>query len=572
MERGGLQRILLIAAVFFGVYFIFNKGCGKGNDKAAQLIFDGFDRVELPAGTPPSTDVCAIETPAFRAEVAAQGGGLSSYTLKGPKYVEGKGPIDLAYRTTTDAKGGRFFEYAPLRAYFRNDKSQGQVPGDLVVFTVQKVGQGCELRHTRPDGFEVVRTLQPGARPYEIDVTTTVKNLGKDRQKHAYSTGLFALQLKSEEGGIFSRPSPNGTFTVACSENGKAERRDPGAAVKSWLVKSGNVDFATISSNYLGQALVPEAGQGARCAVIGDERRDVAGGDVTQTLFRAYVAYPDRELGPGEAATYKQIAYLGPKDRDVLAAAAGGRHLDQLIDLGTFAIIAKLLVKYLGWLHGLMGSWGVAIILLTVTVRLLLMPLTIPQIRSSLAMRRLKPELDAINAKFADDPQAKMLATTQLYKKNNVQPLIGCLPALLQMPVWFALYTSLQTAMELYHEKFALWSDLSAADPRYILPLVLGATMFVQQKVTPMQMDPAQQKMMLYFMPAMFTVFMLFLPAGLGVYMLTNSLLGIVQTIAVERYYQSVEGGGGGGGAITVKVTPTGKEPRPARELARKDG
>lgn len=125
--------------------------------------------------------------------------------------------------------------------------------------------------------------------------------------------------------------------------------------------------------------------------------------------------------------------------------------------------------------------------------------------------------------------------------------------------------------MELYHEKFALWHDLSAADPRYILPLVLGATMFVQQKVTPMQMDPAQQKMMLYFMPAMFTVFMLFLPAGLGVYMLTNSLLGIFQTVAVERYYQSVEGGGGGGGTVTVKVTPTGKEPRPARELARKD-
>lgn len=158
-----------------------------------------------------------------------------------------------------------------------------------------------------------------------------------------------------------------------------------------------------------------------------------------------------------------------------------------MIDLGTFAVIAKLLVRYLGFLHGIMGSWGIAIILLTVTVCLLLMPLTIPQIRSSLAMRRLKPELDAINAKFADD--AKMLATTQLYKKNNVQPLLGCLPALLQMPVWFALYTSLQTAMELYHEKFALWHDLSAADPRYILPLVLGATMFVQQKVTPMQMD-----------------------------------------------------------------------------------
>jgi len=567
MERGGLQRILLIAAVFFGVFFIF-KSCNKGNEKAAQLIFDGFDRLDLPADTPPS-GVCAIDTTTFRAEVSPVGGGLSSYTLKGAKYVEDKGPIDLAFRTTTDAKGGHFYDYAPLRAYFRNDKSQGQVPADLVAFSVQKVGAGCELRHTRPDGFEIVRTIQPSSRPYELEVATTVKNLGPTKQKHAFSTALYALQLKAEEGGIFSRPSPNGTFTVGCSEAGKVERRDHSAATKSWLLKSGNVDWVGISSNYLGQSLVPEAGQGARCAVIGQERPDT--GEPTQTLFRAYIAYPDRELAPNESVTYRQVAYLGPKDRDLLAAAAGGRHLDQMIDLGTFAVIAKLLVRYLGFLHGIMGSWGIAIILLTVTVRLLLMPLTIPQIRSSLAMRRLKPELDAINAKFADDAQAKMLATTQLYKKNNVQPLLGCLPALLQMPVWFALYTSLQTAMELYHEKFALWHDLSAADPRYILPLVLGATMFVQQKVTPMQMDPAQQKMMLYFMPAMFTVFMLFLPAGLGVYMLTNSLLGILQTVAVERYYQSVEGGGGGGGTVTVKVTPTGKEPRPARELARKD-
>ncbi|MBL8721610.1 MAG: membrane protein insertase YidC [Myxococcales bacterium] len=569
MERGGLQRILLIAAVFFGVFFIF-KSCNKGNDKAAQLIFETYDRLDLPAGSPPS-EACAIDTPAFRAEIAPSGGGLSSYTLKGPKYVEGNGPIDLAFRTTSDGKGGRFYDYAPLRTYFRNDKSQGQVPGDLVTFSVKKSGAGCELRHVRADGVEIVRTIQPSARPYELEVATTVKNLGSAKQKHAFSTALYALQLKSEEGGIFSRPSPNGTFTVGCSESGKVERRDHSAATKNWLLKSGNVDWAAISSNYLGQALVPEAGQGARCAILGEERREAAGAEPTQTLFRAYVAYPDRELSPNESVTYRQIAYLGPKDRDLLAAASGGRHLDQMIDLGTFAVIAKLLVRYLGFLHGIMGSWGIAIILLTVTVRLLLMPLTIPQIRSSLAMRRLKPELDAINAKFADDAQAKMLATTQLYKKNNVQPLLGCLPALLQMPVWFALYTSLQTAMELYHEKFALWHDLSAADPRYILPLVLGATMFVQQKVTPMQMDPAQQKMMLYFMPAMFTVFMLFLPAGLGVYMLTNSLLGILQTVAVERYYQSVEGGGGGGGTVTVKVTPTGKEPRPARELARKD-
>ncbi len=563
MERSGLQRILLMAALFFGVFFIFKNCTGKGDKAAVELVKDYTERLPLPAGTDPGAP-CAIDTPQFRAEVAASGGGLSLFQLKGPKYTENGAPIDLAQRTTQDHQKNRFYDYAPLRAFFRTDPSQGQVPGDVVSFSLTKVGAGCELRHVTPGVVELVRTISPGPRPYELEVVTTVKNLAKDRKRHAFSTALFALQFKSEEGGMFSRPSPNGTFTAACVEAGKAERRDRSNATKEWLIKGNNVDFAGISSNYIGQALVPDAGSGARCALLGQERGT---GDAEQVLFRAYLAWPDRDLAENEVASYRHTAYLGPKDRDVLAAAAGGgRHLDQLIDLGTFASIAKLLVWFLGRVHTLTGSWGIAIILLTVGVRTVLMPLTIPQIRSSLAMRRLKPELDVINAKYADDAQAKMLATSQLYKKNNVQPLLGCLPALLQMPVWFALYTSLQTAMELYHEKFVFWPDLSAPDHRYILPLVLGATMFVQQKVTPMQMEPAQQKMMLYFMPAMFTVFMLFLPAGLGVYMLTNSLLGIVQTVAVERYYQSVEGKG----EVTVTVTPTNKEPRPARELARK--
>jgi len=164
----------------------------------------------------------------------------------------------------------------------------------------------------------------------------------------------------------------------------------------------------------------------------------------------------------------------------------------------------------------------------------------------------------------------KMLATSQLYKKHGINLLAGCLPAVVQMPVWFALYTALQTAMELYHEPFFLWRDLSAPDPRFILPLVLGGTMFLQQKITPMQMDPAQQKVFLYFMPAMFTVFMLFLPAGLGVYMLTNSVLGIVQTLAVEKYYASQQ-------PPLVKVTQVDEKPKkdppkggPRAELARK--
>jgi YidC/Oxa1 family membrane protein insertase len=124
----------------------------------------------------------------------------------------------------------------------------------------------------------------------------------------------------------------------------------------------------------------------------------------------------------------------------------------------------------------------------------------------------------------------------ELWRKHNVNPVKGCLPQLASMPVWFALYTTLQTAVELYNIPFLWFPDLSEPDPYYVLPFVIGANSFLQQKLMPMQADAAQQKMMLYFMPAMFTVFMLFLPSGLGVYMFTNGVLGIAQQQAVEWY------------------------------------
>ena len=154
----------------------------------------------------------------------------------------------------------------------------------------------------------------------------------------------------------------------------------------------------------------------------------------------------------------------------------------------------------------------------------------------------LSPAHASLNAKYKDDLQQKHVATQELWRKNNVSnPMLGCLPVMLQMPVWFALYTSLQTAVELYHESFGPFiPDLSAPGEYYIIPALLGASSFLQQHLMPMQGgDAMQQKMMKYMMPAMFTVFMLFLPAGLGIYFLTNTWLSIGQQLAVEKYYGS---------------------------------
>jgi len=578
MDRRTLSTILLAIAVFALVY-MGAKGCSKDKGWNYFAVRESHEVVKLPAGVGVGQP-CTIDRPEFTAQVAPVAGGLLSFQLKGQKYVEAGKPIDVAERTARDVNGGPVPNFAPLRTYFRNGPGEDQVPGDLVEFTVRKEGDACILEHTTPEVVEIRRVVRPSARPYELETETTIKNLAHAPRKHAYSTTLYALQFKSQEGGMFSRPSANAIFQAACAhDGGKLERKDKGS-LKDWFQQSGNLDWVAISSGYIAEAVIP-LDQGAKCALIAQDR----GTDpehVEQSLFQAFLTYPQKELAEGQSATYKQLAFIGPKERPLLAAAAGGgKHLDQLIDLGWFSVIAKVLVRYLALLQGLVHSWGVAIILLTVTVRLALMPLTLPQVRSSLAMRRLKPELDALNKKFESDQQAKMLATSQLYKKHGVNPLAGCLPALLQMPVWFALYTALQTAIELFHEPFLFWSDLSSPDPRFILPGVLGVTMFIQQKVTPMQMDPAQQKIFTYFMPALFTVFMLFLPAGLGVYMLTNSILGIAQTIAVERYYAAThppevqvkevpstpKGGGSGGGKDKAK---SGKEL--ARTTKKTDG
>ena len=280
-------------------------------------------------------------------------------------------------------------------------------------------------------------------------------------------------------------------------------------------------------------------------------------------MYRARLAYAPEVLAPGQSADYDVLTYIGPKERDVLAAAGGGNHeLTELINLGFFSAIAKILVAFLLAVHGVLPNWGIAIIVLTITARTLLFPLSWPSIKSMVKMRELKPELDALNAKYKDDAQAKGLAQMELWRKHNVNPIKGCLPQMASMPVWFALYTTLETAVELYHIPFLWFPDLSAPDPYYVLPFVIGAVSFVQQSIMPMQGDATQAKMMKYFMPAMFAVFMLFLPSGLGVYMFTNSLLGIVQQQIVERHVrrQSAASAAVSGGIdVKVKEETSGK-------------
>ncbi len=226
--------------------------------------------------------------------------------------------------------------------------------------------------------------------------------------------------------------------------------------------------------------------------------------------------------------------FFGPKELNILKSV--DRRLDPALDLGFFTWFAYPLLKLLKFFEGWTANWGVAIILLTLLVKILTYPLTYKSMKSMKKMAALQPKLQKLREKYADDKEALNREMLVLMKEGGYNPAAGCLPILIQMPVFFALYRVLYSSIELYQAPFFLWiTDLSTKDPFYITPVVLTAVMYVQQKLTPnTATDPVQAKMM-QFMPVMFGVFMVSLPSGLTLYMLVNALASIAQQIILNK-------------------------------------
>jgi YidC/Oxa1 family membrane protein insertase len=562
-SKGSLLRWLFIGiAVFLAMKFVGPKLFGsEGPAKTQPLKFES--RFEPKFRLPEKT--CDIFTDRFNAVLSTKGASLKHFRLITAKYepkdpaTKKRTPIDLVTRPDRDLR-------QQLRMSLRNEAvlrandPAWQIDFDLIDYQIEASdGKSCTFGY-QDAKVQLKKVIRATARPYELQVELTVKNLDTKQHTHALVADTVEWRKQTEVTAGMFRVSPFLTHVECIGTDGKATRLrqedfDPDDFTGPQFAKGplnpgdfyqnqGNVDVAAVSNAYFSHALVPQsAPQGLQpvCQLQIEDYPGKAGSKRSddpdlESAYRARLAYPAKVLQPGEAASYTILSYIGPKERNVLSAAGGGHtRLSELIDLGFFAVIAKVLVGFLLAVHSVIPNWGLAIIILTLTARTLLFPLAIPSIRSMVKMRELKPELDALNAKFKDDAQARGLAQMELWRKHKVNPLKGCLPQLASMPVWFALYTTLQTAVELYNIPFLWFPDLSQSDPAYVLPFIIGATSFIQQRMMPMQGgDPAQQKMMLYMMPAMFTVFMLFLPAGLGVYMFTNGVLGIIQQQTVE--------------------------------------
>ncbi len=247
---------------------------------------------------------------------------------------------------------------------------------------------------------------------------------------------------------------------------------------------------------------------------------------------------PAQTIAPGGSGTFSSRFYAGPKDQGRLEAISP--NLNLTVDYGFLWWLSGPLFHLLEWLHALVGNWGVAIILLTCIVKLVLFPLSAASYRSMANMRRVAPQMKRMQERYADDRQKLSQEMMGFYKKEKINPLGGCLPMLLQMPVFLALYWVLFESVELRQAPFFLWiRDLAIMDPYFVLPILMGASMFLTQTLNPPVPDPVQARVM-KFMPVIFTVMFLFFPAGLVLYWLVNNLLSLAQQWFITR---QIEGG-----------------------------
>jgi YidC/Oxa1 family membrane protein insertase len=245
---------------------------------------------------------------------------------------------------------------------------------------------------------------------------------------------------------------------------------------------------------------------------------------------------PALTVAPGKQLQTESKFYAGPAIADMLKGIAPG--LDLIVDYGVLWVIGTGLFWLMQQIHQIVGNWGWVIVLVTVIVKLAFYKLSAASYRSMAAMRKLQPRLVALKERYGDDRQKMSQATMELYKKEKINPLGGCLPVLVQIPVFIALYWVLLESVQLRQAPFILWiQDLSVQDPYYILPIIMGLTMLVQQRLNPAPVDPVQAKVMM-FLPLVFTFLFLSFPAGLVLYWVVNNTLSILQQWYITRSFE----------------------------------
>lgn len=475
-----------------------------------------------------------VETPLYRAEIASQGGQIRSWELsyrgQKPMVVPGL----LASRGLEVARAGQ----VPRSVAFA-------LSADSIKLGKERP-QG-ELRLVGEDGFglRVTQTLRFRADSYVIEQDIKVENRHRVVQSVQIATPWSApVELPKDITERFQGQHP---IRVVQMTQGSVRRE----VLAKLADHAGDGQWVALESEWYLAALVPRSpGFQLVEAKLGEPKPDQPKPvEIAQVALRASLP----PLQPGQSWEGRAELYVGPKEHDRLKALGVG--LEKSIFFGGFPMpqaYGGLPMEWIAvpilWLMNLFfaytRNYGVAIILLTVITKVLFFPLTVKSMSSMKAMQALQPQINALRSKYKSDPQRLQRETMALYREHKVNPLGGCLPMVVQIPIFYALYVALSVAVEIQNAPFIcfgrlfgvdLWiCDLAAHDPTYVLPILMGVSMFIQQKMTPVMGDPRQAKMML-FMPIVFTFMFLNLPAGLVLYWTLSNVLQIAQQKYMER-------------------------------------
>jgi len=531
------KRLVIAVALALGVLLLWQNFFspkdkpkpGDGSGSGSALVANGGTAVAKPAslvghdGAAPATPVTPItlEFPAFSASFSNIGGTLRSWHLKDARYIN-------------DAtKGELIAGDGELGVEFTKD-STVKLPQNAV-WTGTKLSDHQVQYKLSTDALDIVKTFDVSPEAYTVKLTVAITAKRDMRQRIAITN--FQFQDPKQSGGGSSRIQPRvwNSSTLRDGSIVQSELKD----LQEHPRFEKDITWTGFEHPFL---------------LVGFSPKPVVNGGMVEKHSYADdkgnmetdLIYQSVDLKPGAPAFEREVAaYLGPKNLDQLKAsdtAAGfSTGFQQTIDLGWFGFLGKYLLKLLIMFQGVVGNWGVAIILLTVVVKLATLYWMTKSMRSMKAMAVLGPQIKELNAKYKDDKARLQTETMALYKQNGANPLSGCLPMFLQMPIWIALYRMLSNAGELYRQPFIPgWiSDLTAADPYYVLPVVLVVTMFAQARLTPQNPDPAQrtqQRIMQYGMPLLFGGMAFVFPAGLTLYIFTNTCLSAFHSIYMNKF------------------------------------
>lgn len=488
---------------------------------SADLQLTTADAEQAPATTTASARIITVSTDVFNLSIDSRGGDIVALTLPDFELEKGKAePYPLMRRLP----GFEYVAQSGLIGRDGPDDSRNPRPVYSTAQTSYNMPEGATelvvpLTFSH-NGLQVEKRFIFTAGQYDVRVEYLLHNQS-DEVKTVQPYQHLVQTIDNGESASMMMPIYRGAAFGTTSERYNKYAFDD--MQEKNLLEATTGGWVAMLEHYFVSAWVPDQQADNQLYSLVRNGQGVIG-----------AKGPAVNIEPGATVTMGSTFYAGPKTQDNLAKLANG--LDLTVDYGFLWFISQPLFWLLTLIQSVVVNWGVAIIIITLIVKGIMYPLTKVQYESMAKMRNLKPKIDELQARYKDDRQKMGPAMMELYRKEKVNPMGGCLPMLIQMPIFLALYWVFVESVELRHAPFMLWiTDLSAQDPYYVLPVLFGASMFLMQKLTPMQVsDPMQQKIMMW-MPVAFSVFFLWFPSGLVLYWFVSNLISLAQMLYIYK-------------------------------------